>query len=145
MDHSLCPEMETYWDAWLFLLRATSHGVRKYAEEDSAPLWPWSSMVRRVWSFTHFEDDRWPQEKYHEHHLPYTLLCTSLNVGAYVLPILILLFIVKSWSELDNALRAVEVILDQMVDPELPAEVEIQRRKLERKIEQRDTHVLKLL
>jgi hypothetical protein len=138
VDNSRCKEMDTYLDAYLFAARAICTSVRQFADDHSAAMWPWSSVIKGIWSFAEFPDGRWPAAARHRPPWDsrFTAMCVGLNIGAYLVPFFVVLVLVFVWRELVEVGRAVTVAVDQVRYPEVtPEDIERLRQGADREIE----------
>lgn len=86
-----CKEMENYVDGWLFTVRAFFKLIRT-SDHHTEAIWPIVSLSNAMLDVVLFEEDKWPQELIHpnENHWPYTWTCFGLNIGIWVLSLIIL-------------------------------------------------------
>lgn len=81
-----CPYIKTYFQGWLFLLRAISKGIREISNEQIG-VWPYVALVDTFWSVFLFPEDKWPDSGY------MMLRCVTLNIGVYIVLLLLLVLI----------------------------------------------------
>lgn len=102
-----CPYLENYSDGLLFavrsickLIRDGSHGV--------IGVWPYTSMVDAVWGLVQFPNDEWPDSS------TSMWTCVGLNIGIYIVYLVILIGIVYGWKYIANFYSAHFVILQPL-------------------------------
>jgi hypothetical protein len=100
-----CPEMNTFVDGWLFLIRAFFKLIRG-GTDNVGPIWPMLALSDQLLSFTTFPGDKWPQELEHpgESHLHYTLQCIGLNSGIWISSLLVL-YVLYSQLQKNSIMR----------------------------------------
>lgn len=76
-----CPHTSSYLDVYLFTMRAIFKTARSAATV-VVKVWPYTTLVDTIWGAFQFPGDEWP---------PFAGLCFSLNIGAFVIPLLLLL------------------------------------------------------
>jgi len=79
-----CEELQTYGDAFLFMLRGVCTSVRGI-NKGLPGVYPFDVLTDWVWSIFSFPGDQWPQSVLHPGYgAGYQTMCISLNMGLYV-------------------------------------------------------------
>ena len=100
--------MQSYTDGWLFALRAVSKIVRTVSHE-TVNVWPYSWVIDIVWSAFTFPDDEWPDSS------GMMWRCFALNVGIYVVALLIVITCVQALPVVNIFITANKVIAVSML------------------------------
>ena len=140
-----CPELKSYPDCFLFLVRAMTQTVGSVLRAGTSP-WPWADIIEAMWSLASFPDKQWPAVvTYGPIWGPQVeILCVVLNFAPYLVLIVILLilyFTRKTWRD---ASIASSVIVDDYLNSHLDQSLEFARRKEEREWASQDQHKEKL-
>ena len=117
---SLCPYLENYSDGILFALRAICKLVRDGADE-MIGVWPYTEMVDAVWGIVQFPNDEWPDSS------TSMWTCVGLNIGIYIVYLLMLLGLMYGWIYLVNFYSAHFVILQPLGREDSNMEVLLKR------------------
>lgn len=133
VSNTKCPEMDTYAKAYLFMFRAICKSVRTLVDE-GINVWPWNSMVSSFWSFASFPDDEWPQRKLHPspQAAVFEVLCISLNIGPYVVMVVLILLLVSTSSVWYDMGLATMIVFEDVFESTVTQDLEIDRHRRER-------------
>ena len=100
-----CPYVNTYTGAWSFAVSAIFKVMRDNSFQGEIGVWPYTLLVDWMWAGVAFPNNEWPASKTD------MLKCVSLNIGAYVVLLLILVSVAKLSSILVDFAQAHRVIL----------------------------------
>jgi hypothetical protein len=78
-------------DAMLFVLRSVTK-IGGTITDETVTMWPYSAMARGIWGLAAFPDNEWPASYVG------MSVCVMLNVGVYILALMILTLIVLNWD-----------------------------------------------
>ena len=102
-EQSKCEYVRTVGDAMRFALRSVTK-IGDSITEQTVTMWPYSSIARSVWGLAAFPNNEWPDSYVG------MATCVTLNVGAYILAILVLTLVALNWDIVTDFLR-IHVIL----------------------------------
>ena len=91
-----CSYMNSYADGWLFALRAISKLATDAAPEGLVGVWPYNILVDAVWTSFTFENNEWPDSS------KTMWTCFALNIGTYVVLLLVLIMVALSWDVFES-------------------------------------------